>query len=245
MTKAMRNTLIPALSAFALLVLASAAFASDRPTVVELYTSQGCHSCPPADAYLGELAKRDDILALSFHVDYWDYIGWKDVYALPANTPRQRAYAKHLGMRYVYTPQMVVQGMAHATGSDRHSVSGLIEDLEGLKRLDVAMTSDSKGLSINVSGGTFDEEARVIAVAFDAQHETDIRRGENAGKKLSYYNVVRDWLDVATWNGKPLKVDVARDQISIGGRDGAAVLVQSKESGRILGAARISLKHGT
>lgn len=241
----MRNTFIPAITALTLIFVSAAAVASDRLTVVELYTSQGCHSCPPADTYLGELAKRDDIVALSFHVDYWDYIGWKDVYALPTNTPRQRAYAKHLGMRYVYTPQMVIQGMAHVTGSDRRSVRGLIDDLEGVKRLDVTLTSDSSGLQIDIPGGTFEEEARVIAVAYDAHHQTDIRRGENAGKKLNYYNVVRDWVDVATWNGQPISVSVARNELSMGDRDGAAVLVQSTVNGRILGAARVAIRPGT
>ncbi len=238
----MRNLILSFVSAMALLVsVQSAAVAADRaPTVVELYTSQGCHSCPPADTYLGELAKRDDVIALSFHVDYWDYIGWKDPYALPANTPRQRRYAKHLGMRYVYTPQMVIQGMAHTTGSDRRSVKMLMDDLEGAKRLNVKLSGDASGLQIEVPGGTFDEDARVIALAYDSYHETEIRRGENAGKKLGYHNVVRDWKEVSNWKGLALNVNVSGSDIALEDRDGAVVLVQSVKSGRILGAAHVA-----
>ena len=116
------------------------------PTVVELFTSQGCSSCPPADAFLGDLAKRQDVLALAFHVDYWDYIGWKDPYADPGHTSRQRDYSSKLGLRYVFTPQMVVQGASSATGSDRTSVLGLIGRDRGQDRLEVKLSRDAAGL---------------------------------------------------------------------------------------------------
>jgi hypothetical protein len=123
----MKKMLSQILCALALTVVVASAHADSRPvTVVELYTSQGCSSCPPADAYLGKIANRDDIIALSFHVDYWDYIGWKDKFARPEHTQRQRKYAGHLGMGYIYTPQLVVQGMAHsAHGSE---ASDLVKD---------------------------------------------------------------------------------------------------------------------
>src|SRR5690606_23996855 len=105
-----------------------AAQAADRPVVVELFTSQGCSSCPPADRFLGELAARPGVIALGLHVDYWDYIGWKDPYARRAHTERQRDYSRTLNQRYVYTPQMVINGAFQAIGSDRAAVDGLIEE---------------------------------------------------------------------------------------------------------------------
>ncbi|WNJ99739.1 DUF1223 domain-containing protein [Thalassospiraceae bacterium LMO-JJ14] len=211
-------------------------------TVVELYTSQGCSSCPPADAYLGKLAERDDILALSLHVDYWDYIGWKDPYALPANTTRQRAYAKNLGMGYVYTPQMVVQGMAHTTGSNKGAVERLISDVRGAKRLGVSIKHADGGLRIDIPEGVFDgETARIYVAAYDARHENDVTRGENSGHKLAHYNVVRDMVEIGSWSGDAVTMTVTDQTIEMAGRDGCAVLVQSVKNGRILGAARIGL----
>jgi hypothetical protein len=105
--------------------------AADGPWAVELFTSQGCSSCPPADAYLGLLSKRPDIVALSFHVDYWDYIGWKDPFATRATTDRQRAYARVLKQRYVYTPEMVVEGIGHDTGRERAAIERLLAEAQG------------------------------------------------------------------------------------------------------------------
>lgn len=226
-------------------LVAIVAQAADKPlSVVELYTSQGCSSCPPADAYLGVLAKQPDILALSLHVDYWDYIGWKDPYAIPASTARQRAYARNLGMGYVYTPQMVVQGMAHTTGSDRGAVRKLIDDLAGAKRLDVKLTRVAGGLKIDVPGGLFDDEtARIIVVAYDSRHANDVRRGENAGVTLAHFNVVRSLADVGAWSGEAVSLSIGENDLEMAGHDGCAVLVQSTRNGRILGAARIALAH--
>lgn len=229
--------------AIALTIVAASASADGRPvTVVELYTSQGCHSCPPADAYLGKIAGREDIVALSFHVDYWDYIGWKDKFALPGNTKRQRKYAGHLGMGYIYTPQLVVQGMAHsAHGSE---ASDLVRDLRGAKRVDVNMTHVDGGLKVDIADGPFENEtARVLVVAYDDKHETKIDRGENSGKTLAYYNVVRDIARVGRWSGKAKSFNITEEQLKMAGRDGCAVLVQSTKTGRILGAAKIDLTH--
>ncbi|MEX0694847.1 MAG: DUF1223 domain-containing protein [Rhodospirillales bacterium] len=223
-------------------LLASFAHAGEKLTVVELYTSQGCSSCPPADAYLGTLAKRDDILALSFHVDYWDYIGWKDPFSLPANSTRQRSYARNLGMGYVYTPQMVIQGMTHTTGSNSGDVERMIRDLQGAKRLDIDLTPVSDGLRIDIPGGTFDgEEAQIVVVTYDKRHENDVTRGENSGRKLAHYNVVREMTGIGAWSGEPVSITLTEQMIAMAGHDGCAVLVQSSRNGRILGAARIGL----
>ena len=104
--------------------------AAEGPWAVELFTSQGCNSCPPADAYLGALAKRPDIVALSFHIDYWDYIGWKDPFASRATTDRQRAYARVLKQRYVYTPEMVIDGIGHDTGRERGKIEALLAEAQ-------------------------------------------------------------------------------------------------------------------
>ncbi len=239
---AMKITAARVLFAFVLSIVASMSYAGEKLTVVELYTSQGCSSCPPADAYLGKLAARDDIIALSLHVDYWDYIGWKDPFAAPENSARQRQYAGKLGMGYVYTPQMVIQGMSHTTGSNKDDVERLIRDTLGAKRLHVDVKHSDKGLQIDIPGGTFEgEQARIYVAAYDKRHENDVTRGENSGRKLAHYNVVRDMTSIGTWSGDPVSLMVTEKDIEMAGHDGCAILVQSINTGRILGAAKIEL----
>lgn len=241
-----RRLILSALLGALVVGVAYGARADGKLTVVELYTSQGCSSCPPADEYLGNLAKRPDILALSLHVDYWDYIGWKDPYALAINTERQRNYARNLGMGYVYTPQMVVQGMAHTTGSNKDSVERLIRDLKGAKRLDIKITQADEGFKLDIPGDTFENEtARILLAAYDAMHENNVGRGENSGRTLAHHNVVRDMAEVGSWAGQPVSMVVTGKMIDMKGRDGCAVLVQSVKSGRILGAAKVGLTPGT
>ena len=246
----MRN-LINAVALAAALVLAPAAMAAEKSapgnsqgrslTVVELFTSQGCSSCPPADAFLGELAKRDDILALSVHVDYWDYIGWKDVFASPRNTQRQRDYASKMRLRYVYTPQMVIQGADHATGSDRSGVWAKIKKAAKTKRVPVAISLAGGKIRITVPGAHTTDKAAVWLAVYGSKMETEIKRGENAGRTIVYHNVVSDMIRVGTWSGQPLDIPTAVDGMGAKGRDGCAVILQSLRSGRILGAARIDL----
>ncbi len=230
--------------------LAAAPFslaAAERPlTVVELFTSQGCSSCPPADAFLGELAGRDDVLALSFHVDYWDYIGWKDPFASADHTRGQRDYSRKLGLRYVYTPQMVIQGAAHATGSDRSAVLDRIEKNRALARIPVELRQGGDGgvrlfIADAPAKGAAAEEAAVWLVVFDREHLTPVRRGENRGRKLRNYNVVRQLSRIATWRGRALDMAVTVPDMVPGGGRACAVLVQSKATGRILGAAALGL----
>lgn len=220
---------------------AGAETASKPLTVLELFTSQGCSSCPPADAYLGELAEREDILALALHVDYWDYIGWKDPFASPEYTTRQRDYATNFGMRYVYTPQMVIQGMTHATGSSRREIEKTIKDMQGARRIEVKLDRMDKGLRVTVPEADTESDAAVWLVIFDKKHETEVKRGENAGQKLADYNVVRRMLRIGTWSGGNLEIPVTAVEMSADGRDGCAVLVQSLRNGRILGAAKLDL----
>src|SRR5262245_13112383 len=133
--------------------------AAEGPWLIELFTSQGCSSCPPADAYLGALAKRPDIVAVSFHVDYWDYIGWKDAFATRATTDRQRAYARVLKQRYVYTPEMVVEGIGHDTGRERAGIEKLLTQAQrrATPRATPELTRNASGaLTVKLAAFTLD-----------------------------------------------------------------------------------------
>jgi hypothetical protein len=216
------------------------AFASEQPlVVVELFTSQGCSSCPPADAYLGELAQRPDVLALSHHVDYWNYIGWTDPYASKAATQRQRDYAKQLNLRYVYTPQMVINGTTEGVGSERSTIASLIKAAEEEKapRPAIAITRESDGkLAIHIGAGIAKQPAAIVLMGFDQEHSTHVLRGENEGQTLREYRIVRSCETIGTWNGAALDLAVPADKV--GGDGGVAVLLQQGGgTGRVVGAA--------
>ncbi len=232
------------LSTFSILPGAAAQDASaTRPAVVvELFTSQGCSSCPPADALLGELAGRPDVIALSLHVDYWDYIGWKDPFGSPMNTARQRRYAEELGLRYVYTPQMIVDGRINAIGSRRDEVLDAIERA-GRQRAGFDLSfMESGGGKVVIPAGTAPENGATIWLAvFDRSHETEIKRGENAGRKLRNTNVVRSLERLGTWIGQRLEIPLDLAGAAARGRDGCAVIVQQGRNGPVLAAAVFSL----
>ena len=214
--------------------------ADDVPVVVELYTSQGCSSCPPSDAFLGELAQRKDIIALAFHVDYWDYIGWVDPFAKPAFTERQRSYARSLRQRYVYTPEMVVDGIAHDSGIDRSTVNGFVGKArtQNAPRLPITIAdSGPAGLTVSVPAYATDQKLDIWLVAFDPQHRTQVARGENRGRELIDYNVVRNLVLLAKWDGKPATWTVSSDKL--GDCDGVAILVQRADLGAMVGAAQL------
>lgn len=221
-------------------VMAVQPVAAANLTVVELYTSQGCSSCPPADAFLGELAKRDDVLALSFHVDYWDYIGWKDVFASPANTERQRAYARRFGISYVYTPQMVVHGTAQMTGSDRPAVLNGIAQAQAMPAIQIEMSRDASGVRASLPAYPKAGQASVYAILFDREHSTSIRRGENGGRKIKYSNVVRKLERLTGWSGEATTVTLPVDEQT---GEACAVIVQSDMTGMVLGAATLALRN--
>lgn len=205
------------------------------PVVVELFTSQGCNSCPPADRYLGELATRPDVVPLAYHVDYWDYIGWKDPWADPAFTERQRYYAPVLGRSTIYTPQMVVGGRDHAVGSHRAKVENLLQTLRPLSgQVRVTLTSELALLEGALPEGM--EETRVLAAVYLSRADTAVARGENAGKTLAEYNIVRALASLGTFEGgtRSYPLDLGLGE----GRDAFAVIVQHVPSGAILGAAK-------
>lgn len=236
----MSRTLKAFILACAVIVATQSAGRAGQPVVVELFTSQGCSSCPPADALLTELAGRDGVLALSLHVDYWDYIGWKDPFASAAATERQRAYSRPFGLGYVYTPQMVVQGRRQMTGSDRRGVLEAIDREAALPRLTVEIAGDAGGATAVLPVRDGAAASTVWAVAFDYAHTTRVERGENRGKTLTYSNVVRDIRRVGAWRGEAARIALPMGEMAPG-RDAVAVLVQADAGGAILGAAVLGL----
>src|SRR6266566_1644008 len=166
--------------------------AGERPTVVELFTSEGCSSCPPADALLAELAGRPEVLALSFHVDYWDRLGWKDPFSSPEATRRQHRYAELLGTGTVYTPQIIVDGKWQAVGSDRGEVERALDAArrDGTE-VPVALALDHGRAQIKLGSGGEGVSGAVLLIGFDRRHVTAVARGENGGRTLAYVDVVR------------------------------------------------------
>ncbi|MGB7263586.1 MAG: DUF1223 domain-containing protein [Albidovulum sp.] len=210
---------------------------ADSPVVVELYTSQGCSSCPPADEVLSKLAKRDDVIALGLHVDYWDYIGWKDAFADPAYSKRQRAYARVAGARTVYTPQMIVGGMDHMIGSRPAQVEKLIRRYTA-KPATVALKLTRTGdrLLVNAQAiGNVPKGSLVQLVRYEPSSRVEIRRGENAGRSIDYANIVTSWKSVGEWDGgSDLSLDVKAD-----GAAPLVIIIQEPGPGAILAAGRL------
>jgi len=221
--------------------LAAPVSAAERPPVlVELFTSQGCSSCPPADAYLGDLAAREDVIALSYHVNYWDYLGWKDPFASAESTRRQKLYAAALGQSYVYTPQMVVAGAVHEVGSRRAKVDRLIKvaQRQSNRQLEVTFAHNEQGApSVVIPAASGFPRAEVWMVLFDAEHSTPIRRGENGGRTLTYHNVVRSIERLGTWDGSAMTIPLGISPSAMEARDGCVVIVQGESLGPVLGAA--------
>jgi len=210
-----------------------AGLAADRPVVVELFTSQGCSSCPPANAYLNELARdRSDVLALAFHVTYWDRLGWKDPFSMEAATERQDRYGHKFGDGS-YTPEIVIDGASSHVGSRRDEVGPAIDAAKRQRRTptSVSVAKADDRLTIDVAGGS--GNGKVLLVGFDRDHETAIRRGENGGRTLRESNVVRSVREVGDWQGNALHLS---EKLPDG--EDAAVIVQAPD-GRIIGAARL------
>jgi hypothetical protein len=219
------------------------AVARPASAVIELFTSQGCSSCPPADELLAEYAQRDDVLAISMPVDYWDYLGWKDTLANPANTQRQREYASSRGDRMVYTPQVIINGIAAAPGYDRRIIDSTIEaTISQLGADNVAVNMESIDEEIVISVGAANEQGRyqsgtIWLLLFEKQVLVPVTRGENAGRSITYTNVVREMTPVGTWNGDQAVYTLPKDDLMSRGLEGCAVLLQSGSVGPIVGAA--------
>lgn len=209
----------------------------NRPIVVELFTSQGCSSCPPADHLLVELAERQDILALAFHVTYWNNLGWRDPFSLDEATARQRAYQRSLGGETIYTPQMVIDGRIDVVGSDRPAVSHALAAARARPRDAVALNVVRTATGLAITAGQRTEngtgEGRLLLIGYDPRHVTAVARGENAGARLTEANIVRSVQTLSEWHGAGLALEAA---MPAGER--IAVLLQGR-NGRILGAATL------
>ena len=223
---------------------------ADPRAVVELFTSQGCSSCPPADKLLGELAKDPSVIALSMPIDYWDYLGWKDTLADARFSARQKAYSWARGDREVYTPQVVVNGSAHVLGSDRAAIENAIGNTrktDGVMSVPVTMTQAGKQINVSVAAsgkGPAATHGEVWICSISKAVSISIGRGENSGREITYHNVVRNLLKVGDWDGSPGSWNVPLENISREGVDAAVVYVQDgsrDRPGAMLGAAYTSL----
>ncbi len=210
--------------------------------MVELFTSQGCSSCPKADALLARLAKRDDVVALSLPVDYWDYLGWKDTLASPKFSARQRAYAKARGDGKIYTPQAVVNGLMHVNGSDETQIGQDIDKTGksiGASHVGLRLSRDKDRLVVEAGSappGTTPKEATLWLAVISSSVTVPIKRGENEGETVTYNNVVRELIPIGMWNGKAMTVQLERHSFMRADADGCAVFMQQGRAGPIVAA---------
>src|SRR5215213_9419526 len=231
------------LAVIASALLTSAVASAEPRAVIELFTSQGCSSCPPADKLAGELAQDPSLIVMSLAIDYWDYLGWKDTLAIPGHTHRQRAYSKARGDREVYTPQVVVNGVAHVLGSDRNAIDKTRKQ-PGMLSVPISMSVAGDQISVAVAAAKDATKGEIWLCPITKTVPVTIGRGENTGNTITYHNVVRSWVKLGDWTGaaRTFKVPL-RDVTDIGG-DAVAVVVQagSKEApGGMLGASVASL----
>ena len=221
----------------------SAEVRSGPKAVLELFTSQGCSSCPQADAALSDLGKRSDLITLAYHVDYWDYIGWPDTFGTKANSDRQRAYAASWGSSRIYTPQLIVNGIDGVVGSHEKEVLGALDKA----KLDLPVILSVRGdmLDVTVGPEAGGGNAMVWLVTFRDHAEVAIERGENAGKVMDYTQIVTSRQMLGMWDaaaGTHLKLPLS--ELMVDGSNGAAILVQTDKGGlpgAILGAASVTL----
>lgn len=221
--------------------LAAEAGPANPKGVVELFTSQSCASCPPADAVLGRLVREGQVVALSYHVDYWNYLGWHDTFSAKRFTERQYAYARTLGRENVYTPQAVIDGRDHAVGSNEGAIERKVAALAGRGgRLPVSLSASRAGDTLTIRVGAGAGSANVVLVTFDGQNRVSIRDGENRGRSVTYWHTVRAIQTIGMWEGKPVKFEVPASMTGDGPGGGCAILLQHMRNdttpGRILGA---------
>jgi hypothetical protein len=231
----------------ATVALAQPGNAGEKRAVIELFTSQGCSSCPSADRLLGEFSQDRAFITLSLAVDYWDYLGWKDTLALAAHTGRQRGYAKSRGDRKVYTPQAVINGVLHVVGSDKSAIElAVAKSLEqaNTMALPMQLTTQDGRIVVAVPDAANGARGEVWLCGVKKATAVEVGRGENRGRTLTYHNVVRSWHRLGEWNGKSASWTVSRSDLKAE-VDEAAVIVQERMNGypgRVLGAGTIALK---
>jgi hypothetical protein len=206
---------------------------TSRPVLVELFTSQGCNSCPPADTLLGKLAQRQGVVALGWHVDYWDELGWKDRFSSAEATTRQYDYARRLGRDGIYTPQVVIDGSAETVGSDEAAVGQAIAQAaaRAVQGPSIALSADRTQVEI---GEAPEAAATVWLIGYDPEQTTSIGRGENAGRRLTEYQVVRRAVRLGSWMGGAASFDLPAKE-----GDAELILVEPDRSGPMLAIGRI------
>lgn len=212
--------------------------------VVEMFTSQGCSDCPAADALLKQFIDQKNIVGLTLPVDYWDYLGWKDTLAGTRNAERQRAYAERFGIGTVYTPQAVVNGAVEVVGSSESEIDRAIHATEtalASSRVPVHFWHYGNSIIIETGGArdTEPKEATIWLAVIQKSAKVEVKAGENAGKTLTYYNVVRELTPVGVWNGRPATIRLARAAIMRPETEELVVLIQEANTGPIIGAARL------
>jgi hypothetical protein len=229
--------------AASLLTASCALAAAGQPRAfLELFTSQGCSSCPAADKLLGELANDSSLVAISLPIDYWDYLGWKDTLASPGHSARQRAYARMRGDRQVYTPQVVVNGSTHVLGSDRTAIERAITQTDrnpAIMSVPVLLSVGGGDLNVKIPASNEHAAGEVWLCPLARSVAVEIGRGENSGRTITYHNVVRHWLKLGDWTGTDLSWSVPVSEIVADKSDAAVVIVQQgtrEKPGPILGA---------
>jgi len=225
----------------------AAAQTTSAKVVLELFTSQGCSSCPPADALLESYTRRDDVIALSVPVDYWDRLGWRDTFASRQHTNRQQEYASARGDGQVYTPQVVVSGRTHVVGSSRPGIDDAIVATKTALRdsqVPLSIHFDGDTLVVQVGGalaGAAIPHARLLLAAVQDAGTVSIRRGENANRTVTYHNIVRSLRTIGAWTGAPSTLRVTKNEFSVAGTQFLVVLLQNGTGGPILNAAQIRI----
>lgn len=226
-------------------LVTAAAAGDERPRAfLELFTSQGCAACPPADALLADLAQEKDVLAVTLPVKLWDFLGWRDTLATDAFTKRQIAYSVARGDRDVYTPQMIVNGQRDVLGSDMKAIHKAIEaGGETPLPLPIALDSASGVLSIRVGDAEIDADRASLWLMVVARHEeVPVHEGENRGRRLTYHNVVRHMRPIGMWKGEAMSLDLPLSDVEKDAAAGCFVIAQVesfKGPGRIIGAAEL------
>lgn len=212
--------------------------------VVELFTSQGCVSCPPADRAFETLANQPDVVALAYHVDYWNYRGWTDTLGSANNTARQYAYARSFARSGVYTPQAVLNGRVQMKGTDSQVLAGKMDGLRSSGNgLTVKVDAAIRGDELSVKIGSGQGRADVVVVYFKRRQDVDVLKGENKGQRITYYNSVTNIQSVGLWHGDDVTISLPDKVLRTDGCDGFAVLLQSStpsgDPGQILGATMV------
>ncbi len=229
------------------MIMEGTATSSEPKVLLELFTSQGCSSCPKADALLPTFIARKDVIALSMSIDYWDYLGWRDTFGQSIFTARQRSYGKKIGDGIIYTPQIIVDGRLHINGGDKKAILALIEQRKKEwaqhphVALEVKTLDDMLVITVGKApSGTAVKKATLWMALFSKEKTVKVRRGENRNRFLTYHNVVRELAPIGRWMGDRMTLRLPKKQIMQRGADGCVILLQDGDGGPIVAATQMS-----